>query len=223
MSRCAVPSSSQERPPGRSTTSFAILGLLSLGPWTSYALAKQVRRSLNWMWPRAERRLYDEPPRLVADGLATATSDSTGRRPRTVYEITDAGRTALRDWLDEPPAPRSTEFAGMLKVFFADAGSLAQLDASLTAIEQEARARLSALAQMAGESVAATAPFPERRHLNAIGLRMQVDQEVEMLRWARWAREQASTWAGPDDPGAWDAHAVQEQTLARARAQLESP
>ena len=54
------------------TTSYAILGLLRLRSWTSYELAKQVQKSLGWFWPRAERKLYDEPKNLVALGLATA-------------------------------------------------------------------------------------------------------------------------------------------------------
>ena len=70
------------------TTSHAILGLLSLRSWTTYELAKQVQRSLGWFWPRAERKLYDEPKRLVAAGLATSEQEMTGARPRTVYAVT---------------------------------------------------------------------------------------------------------------------------------------
>ena len=51
------------------STTHAVLGLLSLRPWTTYELAKQVQRSLGWFWPRAERKLYDEPKRLVAAGV----------------------------------------------------------------------------------------------------------------------------------------------------------
>ena len=54
------------------TTSYAILGLLRLRSWTPYELAKQVQKSLGWFWPRAERKLYDEPKNLVAHGLAKA-------------------------------------------------------------------------------------------------------------------------------------------------------
>ena len=64
----------------RTTTSYAVLGLLAIRPWTTYELAKQVQRSLRWFWPRAERKLYDEPKRLAADGLATATREHTGKR-----------------------------------------------------------------------------------------------------------------------------------------------
>ena len=73
------------------TTSHALLGLLNVKPWTTYELAKQVQRSLGWFWPRAERKLYDEPKQLVAAGLATASEQRTGKRPRTVYAITGEG------------------------------------------------------------------------------------------------------------------------------------
>src|SRR5262245_62227671 len=114
-----------------STTSQAILGLLALKDWTTYELTKQVQRSLGWFWPRTERKLYDEPRQLVAAGWATATEETVGKRPRTVYAITSDGRKALKRWLGEPSTPPSLEFEAMIRVFFADAGTLAQLRATL--------------------------------------------------------------------------------------------
>ena len=196
MSRCSMPAR-------RTPTTYAILGLLNVRDWTTYELAKQVQRSLNWFWPRAERKLYDEPKRLVADGLATATSESTGKRPRTVYGITDAGREALRDWLDAPSAPRTSEFEGMVKVFFAEAGSLDQLHGTLDAIETETRGRLLELAELVDSGIEARR-FPERMHLGALCMRLQLEQEVAVLRWVAWARDQVATWSATDDPGDWD-------------------
>ena len=188
----------------RTTTSYAILGLLSVRPWTTYELAKQVQRSLNWFWPRAERRLYDEPKALVADGLAVAAKEFTGQRPRTVYAITEAGRDAVRDWLGEPPAPHTVESEALLKVFFADAGSLEQLLGTLAATELEAADRLSRLAAMAGQALEQATAFPERQHISALALRLQLEQEQAVLTWARWAREQAGQWRSTTDPAAWD-------------------
>ena len=203
----------------RSTTSYALLGLLSVRSWTTYELAKQVQRSLKWFWPRAERKLYDEPKRLVADGLATSAREHTGQRPRTVYEITAGGREALRRWLDEPSAPRTVEFEAMIKVFFADAGSLEQLDATLVRIEQEAGTRLNELATMAAEGVAGATAFPGRLHLSAMGLRLQVEQELGVLRGSRWARDQLLTWSAADEPGEWDHRAALVDVIALARSE----
>ena len=188
----------------RTTTSYAILGLLTVREWTTYELAKQVQRSLNWFWPRAERKLYDEPKRLVEDGLATAHREHTGQRGRTVYRVTDTGRATLRRWLDEPPAPRTGEFEGMVKVFFADAGTKDQLLATLDRIADEADERLATLARFA----AGDTPFPRRLHLRALALTLQCEQEQAVRRWARWAKVQVAQWAAADDPGTWDVQAV---------------
>ena len=202
----------------RTTTSYAILGLLTVRDWTTYELAKQVRRSLNWFWPRAERKLYDEPKRLVAEGLATAHREHTGQRGRTVYRVTDAGRAALRAWLGEPPAPPSGEFEGMLKVFFADAGTKEQLLATLDRIDDEASRRLATLTAFAS----ADRPFPRRQHLQAVALTLQCEQEQAVCRWARWAREQVNGWPAADDPGSWDVRAVLEH-LSAGRSLDASP
>ena len=84
------------------STSYAILGLLSLRPWTTYELAQQMQRALGQFWPRAESKLYEEPKKLVEHGLAKATVEHVGKRPRTVYAITPAGRKALKAWMPEP-------------------------------------------------------------------------------------------------------------------------
>jgi DNA-binding PadR family transcriptional regulator len=202
-----MPASSPPPSPPPSTTGHAILGLLGLRSWTTYELAKQVQRSLRWFWPRAERKLYDEPKRLVSAGLAHASQESTGKRPRTVYSTTDAGRAALRDWLDEPPAPRTTEFEAMVKVFFADAGTLDQLRTTLERIATEAEERLAEVTELA-EIWLAEPAFPERAHLGAIGLELVKGQEEAVLQWATWARGQVDEWAATDDPGHWDPDVV---------------
>lgn len=196
----------------KTTTSYAVLGLLSVRTWTTYELAQQVRRSLNWFWPRAERKLYDEPKRLVAEGLATATEEYTGRRRSTIYAITPQGRTDLARWLDEAAAPRTCEFEGMVKVFFADAGTLDQLDATLAGIEAEAQHRLDELAGLASQP----SEFPAREHLSALTLPLQFEQEAAVLRWARWARAQIVQWTSTDDPGSWDPEPVRERLAAKA-------
>src|SRR5919107_2097307 len=102
------------------TTSYAILGLLAIRPWTTYELAKQMERSVGHFWPRAASRIYEEPKRLVSVGMAKATEARTGNRRRTVYTITPRGRRTLRAWLAEPGAGPVLEFEALLKVFYAE-------------------------------------------------------------------------------------------------------
>src|SRR3954468_20888602 len=90
-------------------TSYAVLGLLAVKPWTTYELARQSERSLHFFFPRAERAVYLEAKRLVVLGWAQSKKELTGRRTSTVYRITAAGRRALRRWLEAPSAPTQLE------------------------------------------------------------------------------------------------------------------
>jgi PadR family transcriptional regulator AphA len=206
-------------PPSPTTTSYAVLGLLSARSWTTYELAKQVQRSLNWFWPRAERKLYDEPKNLAAKGWTVATERFTGKRRSREYAITDEGRAALRDWLAEPPAPRTTEFEGMVKVFFADGGDLASLRGTLDQIAAEAEERASSL----GSYAAAKPTFPERRHISALTLALGLEQELAVLRWARWALEQVGAWTDTHGGGTWDADEVLRSLARRSLDEVGAP
>ena len=189
----------------RTTTSYAVLGLLAIRPWTTYELAKQVQRSLRWFWPRAERKLYDEPKRLADDGLATATREHTGKRGRTVYTITEAGRAALRDWLGEPFAPPTTEFEGMVKVFFADAGSRQQLLATLERIEAQATERLDEIAASPRRDHRPS-PSASTSARSGCGCSASRRRRPGAGRAGRVSR--SSSGRTPPTPGAWDAAAV---------------
>ena len=191
-----------ERP--LTTTSHALLGLLRVRPWTTYELAKQVQKGLGWFWPRAERKLYDEPKQLVAAGAATAEHGATGRRRRTVYAITPAGRGALRDWLAEPSAPPVLEFEAMVRVFFADGGSKDALLATLDGVEREANEKVDELLSQIDASRTDEYEFASRRHINALALRFQLDHAALRANWAVWARAQVAQWPSTTDPGSWD-------------------
>jgi hypothetical protein len=101
----------------------------------------------------------------------------------------------------------------MLKVFFADAGDLAQLRTTLSAIEDEAADRLRALADMAAQGAGGATAFPQRLHLSAVALRLHFEQEAAVLRWARWAQAQLTTWAAADDPADWDSRAALQELV----------
>jgi len=87
--------------------------------------------------------VYEEPKKLATAGLPTSQACFTGNRRSTVYQITAAGRTALRDWLDTPAAGMRMECEAMVKVAFADAGDVNQLRSAVREIRADAEARLT--------------------------------------------------------------------------------
>jgi PadR family transcriptional regulator AphA len=176
-------------------TSFAMLSLLSIQPWTTYELAKQMQRSVQYFWPRAERKLYDEPKRLVALGLASSRSVATGKRMSNVYEITADGRAALRDWLrDGPGEPIVIEMEPLLRVFFADGASTADLHTTLAGIESQASDTLGRLGAMAAEIAAGIDHFAGRRATNALAMELLVRLHETERDWAAWAQAEVDTW-----------------------------
>ena len=197
-------------------TSYLILGHLALRDWSTYELAQQLKRSTRHYWPRAESKIYEEPKKLVAHGLATAAREHTGRRPRTVYAITDQGREALRRWLDEPPEPPLLEFEGIVKVLFAEQGTKHQLQATLRSIREQAERTQAEHAALARDLAQTGGPFPDRLHLNTLVFQFMRDQADTILRWATWAEQQVSDW--PEElttpPGPAAREILQQAALA---------
>jgi PadR family transcriptional regulator, regulatory protein AphA len=177
-------------------TSSAILGLLSIQPFTTYELARQMDRTANWFWPRAASMVYEEPKKLVTAGLASSRASFTGKRRSTVYEITDAGRAALRDWLDTSAAGMRMEFEAMIKVAFADVGDVNQLRAAVREIRVDAEARLAEILDRSTEYATTGGPFPDRLPVVAITGKLLMGQYEAVVRWAQWADDAVAEWAG---------------------------
>jgi DNA-binding PadR family transcriptional regulator len=183
--------------PRPTTTSYAILGLLAIRPWTTYEVTQQMDRSLGRIWPRAVSKLYEEPKKLVALGLARATDDAVGRRRRTTYAITPRGRRALREWLRIEGVGPVLEWEQLLKLQFAEHGTkqdaLAQLAAARAWALQRNEANLAAArAYAAGEG-----PFQERAAVNSLAGRFLTDFYALVKNWAEWAAGAVDSW--PDD------------------------
>jgi PadR family transcriptional regulator, regulatory protein AphA len=199
------------------TTSFAILGLLAVRPWATYDLAKLMRRSLHFFWPRAESNLYAEPKRLVAAGLAEAREEWNGDRRRTVYSITDRGREALREWLSTPPADARVESEAHLRLLYANYGSKDDLLSAIQSIEDDAQRTIDHYTRLLTEYARGEGLFPERIHVNALLGSLSIEQARAAVRWARWAREAVAAWKTTAEPDVeWAA-----ETMLRAAGETD--
>lgn len=201
--------------PTLTTTSYAVLSLLSLRPWTTYELAKQMQRSLHWIWPRAESKVYEEPRKLVAHGLARARRRYTGQRASTIYTITAAGRRALRNWVSRSGAPGPVlEFEAMLRVFAADRADVESLRRTLDAVRAETESWQEFGTALGDELATTGGPFPERAHINALMHRFLCLYVDAVHRWAEWALDEVAGWTDT---------APDAKKLDRARAIFSIP
>jgi len=190
-------SRSKARPSDLTPTSYAILGLLAVRPWSTYELAQQMERALGRFWPRARSKLYEEPKKLVAHGLARASTETVGKRPRTTYSITAKGRRAMAHWVPTPGAGPQVEFESMIKVFFAEHGSKADLVATLLRTRDWARDQASSGREIPRGYLEGTGPFPERLPWIILTGQFIADFQLMVDRWAEWALGVVEGW--PDD------------------------
>ena len=175
------------------TISYAVLGLLGIRPHSAYELAQQNSRS-GIFWSAAQSVVYEEAKKLAAQDLATATTVTDGPRKRTVYAITQAGRSELHRWLSEPGGDPQVQYPDMLRVLFADAGTDDDLLAAISSIRGWARrsrhnAQRIALDYLGGQPP----PYPGRTHIVKLTMAYQMSVVTAVERWADWAEAEART------------------------------
>jgi PadR family transcriptional regulator, regulatory protein AphA len=197
------------------TSSYAILGLLAIQPWATYDLAKLMRRSLHFFWPRAESNLYAEPKRLVELGMAEADEEWNGDRKRTVYSITERGRAALGEWLATETAGQRLESEPHLRVLYANYGTPDDLLATIDRIETDAEATIEHYGRLCEEYARGEGLFPDRIHVNALLATLSIAQARAAADWARWARDAVSEWTTTETPDVdWAVRTMRERASA---------
>jgi PadR family transcriptional regulator, regulatory protein AphA len=104
-----------------STTSYVILGMLSLRPMSGYEIKRVADFSVRHFWTISYGQIYPELKNLVEAGLAEPEDGSVGSRQRTLYRLTKTGREALLDWVGIPnEVPIEVRDEMLLRLFFAD-------------------------------------------------------------------------------------------------------
>lgn len=141
--------------------------------------------------------MYAEPARLVVAGLATAQQEWNGRRRRTVYSITGAGREALAEWLRSSSSRQRYECEALVKVLFAENGSRDDLLASIRAIGDDAADVIRHFVEIADQYAAGDGEYPWRFGLSALAARLLMEQQAATLRWALWAESVVGGWQTP--------------------------
>lgn len=205
-----------------SPSAYGLLGLLATRSWTGYELTRQVRRSLRFIWSTSDGHLYREQKRLVELGWATVETEPAGRRTRQRYTITDAGRSALREWLDREPEEPHFQLEGVLQMFFANYTTPDRLVSSLRASAELAGSMRSELVGFVADYLRPGGPmelieqgmggpgqervslggrplFPERLHVVALALEVMTTLFGELETFAARTADEVAEWPATDD------------------------
>jgi PadR family transcriptional regulator, regulatory protein AphA len=131
-----------------SNTAYVILGILQKGPMSGYDIKSKVDISARFFFTASYGQIYPELKRLATAGLIEGTELRTGRRARTEYELTSAGRGALLEWLREPSAGIEVRDEGLLKFFFGGRLDQDDLLARVAALRAERAADLERIREI---------------------------------------------------------------------------
>ncbi|MEN8041257.1 MAG: PadR family transcriptional regulator [Actinomycetota bacterium] len=209
--------------PRMTTSSYAILALLSLRPWTAYELTQQAARSLRYAWPKSERHLYSEPKKLVELGHATTHKEQVGKRTRNVYEITDQGRVALTEWTSIPTAPPQLEAEALLRLLFAEHGTLEDLNTAFDEFETDTRELRQSVVDLMAGYLEGEHPFPERTHLSVLFATFQLEMFTLIENWIEFARGETADWPTTKDLGMNERTELITRIIASGESVLDNP
>jgi DNA-binding PadR family transcriptional regulator len=207
--------------PRITTSSYAVLALLALKPWTGYELTQQAHRSLRYAWPKSERLIYSEPKKLVELGLATVQQESAGHRTRNLYTITPEGREALHTWTSTRTQPPRLEAEALLRLLFADHGTREDLLRALDEFETDIGERHQAIIELMASYLEGGHPFPQRAHLSVLFATSQIEMLTALERWIAFAREEIDDWPTTIDLGMNPRTVALTRLLADGRSGLD--
>jgi PadR family transcriptional regulator, regulatory protein AphA len=199
------------RRPTLSTSSYAVLGQVAVtGPLSAYELAQTMRRNVHFFWPRAASHVYAEAKALEAAGLLANERVFVGKRPRTEYRITAAGKRALAAYLRTPLSREpSLEIEALLRVFLATAGRPEDLVRALDQLADQTDTFLAMLARNARDYARGESAFQREVRSRALVYDFFVPYAALLREWAERSRRTAARW----DTGAVEA----KKAVARKR------
>lgn len=203
------------------TSSYAVLGLLAIRPWPAYELAQQATRSLRFAWPKSERLLYSEPKKLVEHGLATAQQETIGQRSRTIYMITDDGRRSLSAWMATTPQPPVLEAEALLRLLFAENGTIDELLAALDMMAADAAELYEQVVTINTGYLEGEHPFPERTHLSVLFATFQLELFDLIITWVDFAKAEIATWPRTEGLGMTERTEAILSSIKERRSVLE--
>jgi DNA-binding PadR family transcriptional regulator len=127
--------------------SFVILALVGRNGAGPHDIVRMMREG-SIFWTTSESHYYAEPRRLAALGYLQARTEPGRTRPRTHYELTDAGREALTAWLAEPVGMPRVQNEAVVKLLAADLADDATIAASLDGLRVDIERAYQSLDEM---------------------------------------------------------------------------
>jgi PadR family transcriptional regulator AphA len=169
-----------------SSSTQALLGLLTIEPMSGYDLGQAVRASVGHIWSESYGQIYPNLKRLAADGLVDRkTEKHKGKPDRHIYSITKKGREQLAKWLAIPPQPEIPRNEMLLKLFFGAQVPAQILIGNVERMVEQHRALLRKFQQVEREEIDRNTQYPDAPFWRMAARYGQIEMEAHL----QWAEE----------------------------------
>ena len=199
MSRPSDPS-----PPSLTTTSYAVLAQLAVHPWSTYEVAQQRVRYFRYVWPRAESAIYREVKRLDAMELVAAKRQYVGKRPRTVYSITNRSTDAARV-ARHPVSPFAMDFEAMIRCSSRHWAPRNEIVATLQQVRDDAQEMLRFGGTVKQEFLDGRAVLQDQVYIRALAVDFFISHLTTVDSWAERTLAEIQGWKDLSPDGKNDA------------------
>lgn len=170
--------------------SHAILVTLLDKPHSGYEIGKRFDQTVGFFWRARHQQIYSELHKLAAEGLVDSRTVEQADRPNRIeYSITEAGRSAVADWMQTPSPVPSVKEEMLVKLFALGhvplSAGLAQVQARL----QEHQERLALYQELMQQHYPEPSSLSPRKRGRYLGLRAGIMNEETGIRWCQEALE----------------------------------
>ena len=166
---------------------FLILGILTGEDATGYELKKQIETTFGVFYKASFGSLYPALKRLAQKNCVTAYEAPRGARPRTVYHITDEGKTRFHEWLTAPMQVLDGTNPNLAKVYFFDRLPADERQSQLLEYEQNNLAYLRRLESLEQQFQAMGTAEEVYYRLSTLYYGIRVTRDT--IAWCRHIRE----------------------------------
>ncbi|UFP95664.1 PadR family transcriptional regulator [Gloeobacter morelensis] len=173
----------------------AILALLADRSFSGYELTKEFEGSVGCFWKATHQQIYRELAALEERRFVHADLVAQEGRPnKKLYELTEAGKRWLSEWMAEPSEPCAVREDMLVKTF---AGYLTSPEVLIADIERRKALHAEKLAyyrQIEREHFSDLSAIPIEKRFGYLSLKRGLRYEAD---WVAWCDEAAALLRSP--------------------------
>ncbi|WP_193165602.1 PadR family transcriptional regulator [Microbulbifer hainanensis] len=164
---------------------YAVLTLLDIEPGSGYDLKRRFERSVSHFWSASHQQMYRELHRLHAEGLLDCSEQPQAGKPdKKVYSLTDAGRAALADWVQQPAPAQKIREPFLIQLFAGHHLSRQQAHDTVSRQLEQHRALLQSYLEQSERVEQSDPALQERYWLAGETLALGIEAERTWIAWA---------------------------------------